>query len=79
MTTQRKHPIDTREHVSCRETVSPTPPVDDREFVSVREAMRLSDLGRSKLYELMSAGLLEYIKVGKRRLVVRRSISNLGR
>jgi hypothetical protein len=56
-----------------------TPPGDDREFVSVRETMRISGLGRTKLYQLMGDGLLEYIKIGKRRLVVRRSISNLGR
>lgn len=56
-----------------------SPLADDREFVSVRETMRISGLGRSKLYQLMTAGHLEYVKVGKRRLVVRRSISALGR
>jgi hypothetical protein len=73
-----KYPIDTREHVSFRETASHTPG-DDREFVSVQEAMRLTDLGRTKLYGLMGEGTLDYVKVGTRRLVVRRSISRLGR
>jgi len=32
--------------------------------VRVREACRLTGIGRSKLYELMSAGEIETVKVG---------------
>jgi hypothetical protein len=55
------------------------PPGDDREYVSVAETMRLTDLGRTKIYELLAHDQLQSVKVGKRRLVVRRSISALGR
>jgi predicted DNA-binding transcriptional regulator AlpA len=55
-----------------------TPPPDDREFVSVPEVMRLTGLGRTKIYDLITHEKLESRKVGKRRLVVRRSISRLG-
>jgi excisionase family DNA binding protein len=37
--------------------------------VNIPEACRLTGLGRSKLYELMTTGELQSIKVGKRRIV----------
>lgn len=37
--------------------------------VSVPEAVRLSGVGRTKLYEAITSGALRSIKVGKRRLV----------
>jgi excisionase family DNA binding protein len=37
--------------------------------VRVREACRLSGIGRSKLYELISAGEIEIIKVGRITLI----------
>ena len=51
---------------------------DDREFVSAREAARISGVGRTKLYALIASGRLDFIKIDKRRLVVRSSISALG-
>lgn len=50
---------------------------DFREAVSVIEAARLIGVCRSRLYELLKDGDLKSIKLGKRRLVVRRSISEL--
>ena len=44
--------------------------LDDRLTVSVPEAVRMSGLGRSTLYEAMQVGSLEYVNVGRRRLVV---------
>lgn len=55
-----------------------TPPHDDREYVSVAETMRLTDLGRTTVHNLIAREKLETRKVGKRRLVVRRSIARLG-
>jgi excisionase family DNA binding protein len=66
------------EPASVAQTPPSTPPLDDREFVSVREAARISGVGRTKLYALMASGRLGFVKVDKRRLVVRRSISTLG-
>lgn len=43
---------------------------DDRLAVSVAEATRLAGISRSKLYELMSAGEVEFVNVGSRRLVL---------
>jgi hypothetical protein len=54
------------------------PPGDNREYVSVAETMRLTDLGRTKIYDLIAHDQLQSVKVGKRRLVLRRSISSLG-
>jgi predicted DNA-binding transcriptional regulator AlpA len=60
-----------------RSVDTPTPH-DDREYVSVAETMRLTDLGRTTIYDLIAREKLESRKVGKRRLVVRRSIALLG-
>jgi excisionase family DNA binding protein len=43
--------------------------------VSVREGCRLIGLGRTSLYHAMNAGELKFIKVGKRRLILRESIT----
>jgi excisionase family DNA binding protein len=37
--------------------------------VDIPEACRLTGLGRSKLYELLSNGEIASVKVGKRRLI----------
>jgi excisionase family DNA binding protein len=37
--------------------------------VDIPEACRLTGLGRSKLYELLSAGDIPSVKIGKRRVV----------
>lgn len=56
-----------------------TPSHDDREFVSVREAARLAGLGRTSVYKLLASGELASRRVGRRRLVVRRSLAGIGR
>jgi excisionase family DNA binding protein len=38
--------------------------------VSVEEAERISGIGRTKLYELLSSGAIKSRKVGRRRLVI---------
>lgn len=43
----------------------------------IATACRVSSLGRTKLYELMSAGQLESTTVGKRRLILGDSLRRL--
>jgi excisionase family DNA binding protein len=43
--------------------------------VSVREGCRLTGLGRTSIYSAMNAGELKFIKIGKRRLILRESIT----
>jgi excisionase family DNA binding protein len=50
---------------------------DDRELVSIREAARLLNIGRSTTYELLRAGKLQSVKIGRRRGVTRRSVRKL--
>jgi excisionase family DNA binding protein len=38
--------------------------------IDIPEACRLTSVGRSKLYQLMDAGEVRFVKVGKRRLVL---------
>ena len=38
--------------------------------VSVEEAERISGIGRTKLYELLTTGAIKSRKVGRRRLVI---------
>jgi len=45
--------------------------------VTVENALRLSGLGRTKLYELMNQGRLKTVKIGRRRLVVFASLEAL--
>lgn len=45
-------------------------PFEQRLTCTIREACEASGISRSKLYELMSANLLETTTVGRRRLVV---------
>lgn len=52
---------------------------DDREAVSIVEATRLTGLSRSTIYELLREGRLKSIKIGRRRLITRRSCSDLFR
>jgi excisionase family DNA binding protein len=48
--------------------------VMSRVLCDVLEAADALSVGRSKVYELMNAGSLESVKIGKRRLVVAASI-----
>jgi len=52
-----------------------TPTRDDRILVSIPDACRLLGVGRSTVYELLGSGSLDGVKLRKRRLVVRSSIS----
>ena len=45
--------------------------------VRVDQAMRLLDIGKTKLYELLASGDLEAIRIGRRTLVMRDSIDDL--
>ena len=45
--------------------------------VSVEEAAEISSLGRSTLYELMTAGRLPFVKLGNRRLLLVRDLEAL--
>ena len=42
--------------------------------VSVREAAEFVGLSRSALYQLMAAGDLQFVKIGRRRLVPKRAL-----
>lgn len=48
------------------------------EWVSVDEGERITDLGKTKIYELIRDKVIESRKVGKRRLLRLRSLRNLG-
>lgn len=39
-------------------------------LLAINEASYISGLSRSKLYRLMAAGVLDYRKIGKRRLIL---------
>jgi excisionase family DNA binding protein len=43
--------------------------------VTVSEALRISGIGRSVLYDLMSKGEIPFAQVGRRRLVPRRALA----
>ena len=45
--------------------------------VRVDQAMRLLDIGKTKLYELLKTGELEAIRIGRRTLILRDSIDAL--
>lgn len=42
--------------------------------VSIPDACKMSGLGRSYLYELLSVGVVHSVKTGKRRLVIVQSL-----
>jgi excisionase family DNA binding protein len=52
-------------------------PFQDRVAVTVGDAWRYYSIGKSKLYELMDAGHLQFVKIGKRRLILRESLDKL--
>ena len=55
--------------------ISPQPdPETERLAYSVNEAARLTGLSRDLLYDQMRQGNLDYIKVGRRRLITRRHL-----
>jgi hypothetical protein len=45
--------------------------------VTVADAKRLSGLGHTKLWELIGSGVLETVRVGRRRLVIYASLCRL--
>ncbi|NCP44769.1 MAG: helix-turn-helix domain-containing protein [Sphingomonadales bacterium] len=50
---------------------------DDRITVRIPEAIRLTGLGRSKIYELIASGDIEVVKVGRCTLVKVNSLYRL--
>lgn len=54
-------------------TINPTPLLS----VRVGEASRMIGIGRTKLYELINAGDLEKIKIGRATLITVRSLCQL--
>ena len=54
-------------------TEPPTEPIS----VRIREACRLTGVGRSKLYELIAAGKVETVKIGRITLVPMSSLRAL--
>jgi len=53
------------------------PVVSEPLCVRISIAAKMLGIGRSKLYELIGAGELETVKLGKSRLIVTRSIHDL--
>jgi excisionase family DNA binding protein len=45
--------------------------------VTVAEAVRFSGIGRTHLYDLMTAGRIAFVKIGSRRLIARRGLIDL--
>ena len=63
---------------SAREAVRPrTVPFAQKLTCTINEACEVTGLGRTKLYELIGDGHLATITVGRRRLVVVRSLLSL--
>lgn len=46
-------------------------------LVSIKEAQRLIGVGHTRIYDLINAGALETIRIGKRRLVRYSSLQKL--
>ena len=53
------------------------PPIDDRVFIKISDLIVRWSLCRSKIYELMDAGLLDSVKIGKARRVLLASAKEL--
>jgi excisionase family DNA binding protein len=52
-------------------------PFPERPTCTIPEACQASGLGRTKLYEEMADGHLEFVKIGSRRLIVVPSLLKL--
>lgn len=56
----------------------PSPPPPPKPItVTIADALSLSGLGRTKLYELINDGMLETVKIGRRRLIKMESLERL--
>jgi excisionase family DNA binding protein len=55
-------------------TISGSAAPAERLAYSVNEAARITGLSRDLLYDQMRAGKLAYLKIGRRRLITRRSL-----
>ena len=51
---------------------------EKRIWVTPKEAIRISGIGRTRLYELLADGSIKSIKVGGKRLISYASIETLG-
>jgi excisionase family DNA binding protein len=56
---------------------APTISVKDRLTLRLPDAVLYSGLGRSTLYNLISSGRLQSVKIGSRRLILRESLDAL--
>ena len=50
--------------------------IDEIENLTISEAVRITGIGRTKLYELLHNGQISAIKLGSRTLVRRESLSS---
>jgi len=52
-------------------------PPSEAVCVRIDRAMRMLDIGKTKLYELIADGELETIRIGRRTLIMQQSIDDL--
>ncbi len=71
------HPSSERTQVQERELAEDRIPFTERISCTVAEACVATGLGRTKLYELIGAGSVETVCVGRRRLVSVKSLLEL--
>ena len=50
--------------------------MENKLLIPVEEAASILSLGRSKVFELVAAGTLESLKVGRRRLIPRQALTD---
>ena len=60
--------------VETVEKPAPPPVASTAELLSVNETLTMLGIGRTKLYELIGAGEVESVKIGKRTLIKRVSV-----
>jgi len=65
-----EHKVTTAAPMSQAEVSQTTAPM----LVSVKEACRLIGIGNTRIYELINAGTLETVRIGKRRMVRYKSL-----
>lgn len=63
--------------MNARTEVTGRAPLNDLIGCTVREACERTGLKPTKLYELIGAGVIESTKIGKRRIIVVRSLRRL--
>jgi excisionase family DNA binding protein len=74
---QRENNAPSEPPISSRKSEERTIPFSQRLSCTIDEACEATSLGRTKLYELIGAGQLATITVGRRRLVIVRGLLTL--